>query len=275
MYLRPLMGTSVGDVQPFSVHRIAVSPHNPLEFAAYDLIGSTMAYFRVGAGERPLTLLSKLKLQSVEAIESPVWHSSDVLSVELVRENSLRAFINVDGALSEPTGISLSAFGPSWAPPNIRRDAGEGQTCVAPDRTRMARSFQYMGLMLLLDTLGNQMTGTSPDIFFEPQFVVHDSREVVFGAQTGGARVAYRSCAATNAVVVGLFSGMNFRQGGSSGRGRLSSGARQIHIFDWRGRLLRGFRVERDAVWLDVTADGKRILVLEGGVTSAVVAYTL
>jgi hypothetical protein len=272
-YLYPLVPPLEENGGPLNVYRLAPSPSDALEFIGYDLIGGTLTTFRVGGADQPLTVLRSVRLSAVETIDAPIWHRDGSVTVEPLRENSLRAQVAADGSLASHSGVSLADGAFSWVPSAVWRRAMGGQTCPRPDRTRIARTFQYMGQLMVLDSLGAAIRGTRDDRFFPPQFEVRDETgEVVFAPNGNSSRLAYLSCGATRDRVFALFSGR---------RPRFTSrntevGAAQIHVYDWNAAMTGGFRLQRDALAMDVTPDGRTIVALEGGyVEPAVAGYAV
>jgi hypothetical protein len=245
-----------------NVYRIAPSPSDAHEFLGYDLIGGTLNLWRIGGAERPLTLVSRITLQSIETVDAPIWHPDGRISVELTRVNALRAWVGRDGTLSEPTGVALTAGQPSWIPDEAWRRAMAGNTCASPDRKRIARVFQHTARLLVLDSAGNSVPGARDESFFSPSFDVRDvTGEVVFAGNSNTSRLAYRACSATRDRIYALFSGRLPRLSGANSE----PVAGQVHVYDWRGRMLGGFRLQRDAIGLGVTPSGRMLLALEGG----------
>ncbi len=268
-YLWPLVITAEDPVEAFNVHRIAPSPHDPLEFMGYDMFGSTLTTFRVGNQDKPVTVVRTLMLKSPEAIDGVVWHRDGRISVEPVRDSSLRAFVLPDGGLSEPSGMSLATLAQDWVTPGAARDAMEGQTCASPNRSKLARAFQFSGRLLVLDSLGQEINEKREKTFFDPQFIVHETGEVVFDQRGNLGRLAYRWCGATRQFIFALYSGSLSR---SSTR-TPEPYARQVHVYDWNGVLRGGFYLQRSALSLDVTPDGKWLVALEGARDPSLVAY--
>jgi hypothetical protein len=268
-YLYPLTAIVEDSSESVRVDRIAPSPTDSFEFVGLDLLGNTVTAYRIGMLEKPLTALRSIRLSSVEAVDAPVWHADGSISVEPVRENALRARVGSDGVMEEPTGVALTADKLDWVPSAVWRDAMEGHTCASPDRSKLARTFQHMGQIMVLDAKGNRIPGSASDRFMTPQFEVRDpTGEVVFNS-SGMARTAYRGCGATNEHVFALFAGTRQR----ATTGRPEPRALQVHVYNWRGWLLGGFRAGGEAVALDVTPSGRILLVLEGYTRVELVAY--
>jgi hypothetical protein len=123
----------------------------------------------------------------------------------------------------------------------------------------------------VLDGAGNRIDGVISTRAFDPQFEVRgQTGEVVF-SPASTSRVAYRACGATKDYVFTLFSGRRPRQSERTP----DASSTQVHVFDWRSNMVGAFRLQRDVVSLDVTADGRTLVALEGALGNALVGYTV
>jgi hypothetical protein len=271
LYLHPLLATGEDDPRVTRAHRIALSPESESEFVAYDLVANTLTTLRLeGAGGR-VSVVRAIHLSGVETVDAPVMLADGTVSVEPQREHTLRAIATPDGALEQHSGISLTSLRNGGTPPGVWRRAMEGQTCPSPNRNKLVRTFSHMGQVMVLDAAGNAVEGTNSTRAFDPQFEVRQQTgEVVFSPAANAGRLAYRDCGVTEDFVFTLFSGRRPRQ---TERG--PSGSTQVHVFDWRANMVGAFRLQRDAVSLDVVLDGSTLVALEGGFGNAVVGYAV
>lgn len=180
-----------------------------------------------------------------------------------------------DGRLGvfDDEGNRLSVWGqvppgPEYAPAVSRQQAWQSTLVARPDRALFASLPRYGSRIELLDA--------QDGVVVEVQGPVTVQNEIRAGPTLAGpsmtrdTRFGYIAASANQDGFFALFSGRTLGE-----FPRRANFARYVHVFDWRGDIVRVFHLEHDALSIAVDDGGETMFVLVHDPYPAIVRYTI
>jgi hypothetical protein len=152
------------------------------------------------------------------------------------------------GKAVRPDGRDADGFVPGAAF-NSRR-------CISPNGRHFAIAYVNASRIELWDGTFRLQLAAVPFQYLPPIERDPESGKRGFVSQSPNIRLAYISCAATDAHVYAVFIGR--LKSGDKDRGDLIAG-RFVHVFTWAGALVQVFQLDHDAEGIAVAADGRSI----------------
>lgn len=210
-----------------------------------------------------------VSLRGSARVMQPV-HTADgnVLAVGFFAEGRFGIF--------DRRGEQIDVLGalPEWSdavPPGVLQHAFTGTIKPDPDRLRFAVGARHAGLLEIFDANGRRLARAEVPIEFEPRFTVNvrNDRPPTMGSGAD-MRFGYVDVATTAAHVYGLFSGRLRGEHPNS-----ATYAREVHVFDWGGRLETIVRLDADATAIAVDERDKSLYTVVHDPLPAVMRYDL
>lgn len=173
------------------------------------------------------------------------------------------------------TGVFEGSSGPlppsrSDTPPEVLQHAWRGLLKPDPSGTRFVLANRHAGQLEVYSVEGGLQRRIHGPLDFEPRF------EVVRGAKgpslaTGGdLRFGYLDVSASESRIYALFSGRT-----RSGHPEQATYGREVHVFDWEGRVRSILRLDADVVALAVDPGRDRLLAVSHLPVPSILAYPL
>jgi hypothetical protein len=173
-------------------------------------------------------------------------------------------------------GAQVDALGalPEWSesiPPGVLQHAFTGTIKSDPDRRRFAVGARHAGLLEIFDANGERVARARVPVEFEPRFTVNVRENGPPSMGSGDdMRFGYVDVAATKDRIYGLFSG---RVRGEYPKS--ATYAREIHVFDWGGRLEKVLRLDADVIAIAVDERDATLYAIGHDPLPAILKYAL
>lgn len=210
-----------------------------------------------------------VSLRGSARVTSPVRTSSgELLAVGFFPEGRFGIF--------DQGGDQVDARGalPEWAepiPPSVLQHAFMGTIKPDPARLRFAVGARHAGLLEIFDASGQKLARAQVPVEFEPRFTVNHREDRPPSMGSGDdLRFGYVDVATTEARIYGLFSG---RLRGDYPKSAWS--AREVHVFDWAGRLETIIHLDSDAIAIAVDEQGDSLYAIRHDPLPAIMRYEL
>jgi TolB-like 6-blade propeller-like len=244
-------------------------PGHPGEFWIFDsrlgrLTPYTVSSLR-SSPEHPRPARDAMTLSKGLVLESPRWlDDSTVVAINSMIEEGERRFalFGADGRLRRTVGEPPPGSGPAF----IRQQAYGGPMAVHPTRPLFVLGGRFAGRLEVYDANGELRVQMEVPERFEPDFKpARDGLNMVYGPEM---RHGYVDVVARGDHVYGLFSGALFHDDGSQY-------GREIHVFDWDGRLLRRLQLDQGALRIAINPSATRLYALREEPHPVLVSYHL
>ena len=194
--------------------------------------------------------------------------AGDVLAVGLFPEGRFGVF-NREGEQVDVRGAL-----PEWSepiPPGVLQHAFTGTIKSDPARQRFAVGARHAGLLEIFDASGRKLARAQVPVEFEPRFTVNVRQDRPPSMGSGNdLRFGYVDVATTDDRVYGLFSG---RLRGEYPKS--ATYAREVHVFDWEGRLETIIRLDSDVISIAVDERDETLYAIRHDPLPAIMKYEL
>jgi hypothetical protein len=209
-----------------------------------------------------------VSLRGSARVMNPVRTAEDnVLAVGLFTEGRFGVF--------NQNGEQVDALGslPEWSepiPPGVLQHAFTGTIKADPDRQRFAVGARHAGLLEIFDASGRRLARAEVPVEFEPRFTVNVRDDRISMGSGEDLRFGYVDVATTHDRVYGLFSG---RVRGEYPKS--ANFAREIHVFDWTGRLESIIHLDADIIAIAVDEWDDNLYAIGHDPLPAILKYEL
>lgn len=210
-----------------------------------------------------------VNLRGSAQVLSPVRTASgEVLAVGFFPEARFGVF--------DQTGRQVDTRGklPEWSepiPPAVLQQAFRGKIRPDPAHQRFAMGARHAGRLEVFDASGQRLARAEVPIDFEPRFTVntHEDRPPSMGSGDD-LRFGYVDIATTGSHIYGLFSGRVRREYPNS-----ANYAREVHVFDWDGRLEAVMNLDADVLAIAVDERDESLYAIVHDPLPAIMKYEL
>lgn len=182
-----------------------------------------------------------------------------------------------DGRIGHYTdsGAYESASGPLpsseiEAPPAVLQHAYRGVLKADPAGERFVMANRHAGFLEVYSATGEPLRRIQGPFEFDPEFEVVRGETGPSLATGPSLRFGYIDVAPTSDRIYALFSGRT-----RAAHPDDATYGREVHVFDWDGRLLERIRLDADVIALAADAEGNRLLAVRHLPTPAVLSYPL
>ena len=247
--------------------------HDRGEVWIYDMGLRRMTRLRLGSEPVP-------RVQEVVNLDAgggvflhPVWltDTSMVVSGIFPRHADGRLLLaRRNGGMIRMLGEAPKHPGGAAIPTTVLQHAYEGPVSVKPDRSRFAIATRQADRLEIFGAGGERIAQVSGSTGFLPVFEVRQREAGVSMAIGGDLRVGYVDLASTDHRIYALFSGQLAADAGST-----SFYGREVHVFDWSGRLLHTLKLDEPAFSMAVDPTGTRLYAIRHDPAPAVVRYEI
>lgn len=155
-------------------------------------------------------------------------------------------------------------------PHGVLQHAWTGTLVAHPEGTLMALAARHADRIDLYRADGSLAASARGEERFDPVFQVQTRNGTPYMATGEDLRFGYIDLWPTADRIFALYSGRTRRDF----PGKASYGD-EVHVFDWRGRLLRAFKLESETLAIATDPDGGTLYALREDPTPAVVRYDL
>ncbi len=263
-------GDGPGEYQ--SARHVQADAGTPGDAWIYDLGLLRMTRLRFGGAALP-ELREVVNLHNGGGVYlHPAWLTDSTLVVSAIAPR------HSDGRvlLTDRTGEVLRLIGPAprhpgaaSIPTTVLQHAYEGPVTVRPDRARFAIATRLGDRLEVYGADGAQLAQVNGSTGFLPTFSVNERSQGVSMALGDDARAGYVALASTDDRIYALFSGAVGMRGGDTFAGR------EVHVFDWSGKVLSRLQLPEPAWGIAVDSGGRSMFTLRHDPEPAVVRYAL
>ena len=160
------------------------------------------------------------------------------------------------------SGVFEGTSGPlppsrSDAPPEVLQHAWRGQLKADPSGTRFVLANRHAGRLEVYSVEGRLQRRIHGPLDFAPRFEVARGANGPSLATGGDLRFGYLDVSASESRIYGLFSGRT-----RSGHPEDATYGREVHVFDWEGRLRSIQRLDADVFAITVDPGRGRLLAV-------------
>ena len=205
---------------------------------------------------------------SARAMDPVRTANGEVLAVGFFPEGRFGVF-NREGEQVDVRGAL-----PEWSeriPPGVLQHAFTGTIKSDPARQRFAVGARHAGLLEIFDASGRKLARAQVPVEFEPRFTVNVRQDRPPSMGSGNdLRFGYVDVATTDDRVYGLFSG---RLRGEYPKS--ATYAREVHVFDWEGRLETIIRLDSDVISIAVDERDETLYAIRHDPLPAIMKYEL
>ncbi len=209
-----------------------------------------------------------LTLRANTSVTSVAWLAEDrLLGTGFFLDGRFGTF-DGDGALLGTVGPIPEHEGA--IPVHVLQHAYIGTLRARPDRARVVIALRHAGIIEIYDPDGTRLVRVGGPFPFEPVFEVGEG---VSGPQMASGetlRFGYVDVAVTNDRIYALFSGRT-----RAGFGVEASLAKNIHVFDWSGRLEHSLELDADVIAIAVDTSLPALYAVRHDPSPAVLEYSL
>lgn len=203
----------------------------------------------------------------------PVWLTDTTLVVSgifpLYRDGRL-LLANRTGGVVRMLGKAPRHPGDATIPTTVLQHAYEGPVTVRPDRSRFAIATRHGDRLELFAADGTQTAEVTGSTGFLPRFAVNARAEGVSMATGDDLRGGYVGLASTDNRIYALFSGVLARDAPRS-----VFFGREVHVFDWSGKIVTRLRLDEPGLGIAITPDGKQFFTIRHDPAPSIVRYSL
>lgn len=260
-------GSGPGEfVQPLDVFG---RPGHASELWVYDSRLSRLTPYVVDHGGSPglRPRGDPVPLSAPLLLESPRWiDDSTVVALSPMLNAGERRFVLFGANGVQRGSVGEEPPGGSQIRGIVRQQAYGGKIAVHPDRPWFVLASRYAGRLDVYDRNGTRVRALRVPERFDPDF--SQARDGVNMVRGPHFRFGYIDVAATGRRVYGLYSGRKSDEAGPN-YGRL------VHVFDWDGRLLRVFGLDRAVFRIAVDPAGEALYALQLEPQPQLIAYDL
>ncbi len=209
-----------------------------------------------------------ISLRGSAPVLNPVWTSAgELLASGFFAEGRFGVF--------DRDGRQVAVRGPlpQWeedVPANVLQHAFQARIESDPLGRRFAVGSRHAGRLEIFDALGRWVANADVPFEFDPVFSTQEREgEPVMGSGKD-LRFGYVDVATTERRIFGLFSGRT--RGEFPGRANF---ARDVHVFDWHGRLEGVIRLDVDVIAIAVDPNETRLFAARHDPAPAILRYEL
>lgn len=256
-----------------SARHVQPVPGHPQDVWIYDFGVRRMTRLRFGADPVP-------QVQEVVNLDAgggvflhPVWLTDTTMVVSGIfpRHSGGRLLLtDRAGGVIRMVGRAPSHPGAGAIPTTVLQHAYEGPVAVKPDRSRFAIATRQADRLEVFDSDGAQIASVVGSTGFLPRFEVNERAAGVSMSIGDDLRVGYVDLASTDERIYALFSGSLARDAGAS-----VFFGREIHVFDWSGKMVTRLRLDEPALTIAVDPAGTRLFAVRHDPAPSVVRYEL
>jgi hypothetical protein len=255
-----------------SARHVQLDAHDPRAAWIYDL--SLLRMTRVRFGQAPVPEVREMvNLHGGGGVYlHPAWLTDSTLVVSAIapRHPDGRLLLtDRTGEVIRTIGQTPTHPGAASIPTTVLQHAYEGPVTVRPDRSRFAIAARLSDRLEIYGADGAQLAQVTGSTGFLPAFEVNERAEGVSMALGDDVRAGYVDMASTDDRIYALFSGAVGMQGGNTFAGR------EVHVFDWSGKMLARLALDAPGYSVSVTPDEKQLFTLRHEPEPAVVRYRL
>lgn len=243
-------GAGPGEYQ--GVWSLAVDPRDPESAWAYDIALSRLTRVRVRGDEGTDRDPATINLSAELAPTQPLWLSDSVFVTPNFSPRGRLLFFDRRGGLLRAAGAPSSDD--KGTPPGVLQQAWVGTLALCPDRRRMVIATQYADQLELYDESGERIRTVRGPFGFDPRFTVADLQGFRTMSSDASMRHGYVDVATTQDRIYALFSGRTREAFGGD-----ASFGRYVHVYDWKGELVRVLKLDRDLLSIALSPDGRRL----------------
>lgn len=255
-----------------SVQQVQRDARDPRGVWVYDMSLLRMTRLRFGDGPLP-EVREVVNLHNGGGVYlHPAWLTDSTLVVSAIAPR------HPDGRLllTDRTGEVIRTIGetprhPGAAsiPTTVLQHAYEGPVTVHPDRSRFAIAARLSDRLEIYGADGAQLAQVNGAAGFLPAFSVNERSQGVSMALGDDARVGYVDMASTDDRIYALFSGAVGMRGADTFAGR------EVHVFDWSGKILARLQLPEPAWGFAVDPGAKHMFTVRHDPEPAIVRYEL
>lgn len=169
--------------------------------------------------------------------------------------------------------VAMRGALPQWpraVPPDVLQHAFQARIESDPPGRRFAVGSRHAGRLEIFDALGRWVANADVPFEFDPVFSTEKRDDKVVMGSGKDLRFGYIDVATTERRIFGLFSGR--KRGDYPGRANF---ARDVHVFDWNGRLEGVIRLDQDAIAITVDSNERRLFAARHDPAPAILRYEL
>lgn len=203
----------------------------------------------------------------------PVWLTDTTLVVSGIfplRPDGRLLLANRSGGVVRMVGRAPPHPGAAAVPTTVLQHAYEGPVTVSPDRSRFAVGTRQGDRLELFAADGTQIAEVTGSTGFLPRFEVNARAEGVSMAVGDDLRGGYVDLASTRDRIYALFSGVLLRDAPDN-----VFFGREVHVFDWSGRMLARLRLDEPGLGIAVTPDETQFFTIRHDPEPSIVRYRL
>jgi len=201
--------------------------------------------------------------QAPGGVMDGAWTDQNTLIVDGTFADAHLAILNRQGERVGTVGdIPVEQGYPALA----QRQSHMTLLAASPDLSRVVTAKRWWGEIDILASDGALITSVEPPIPVSPVLV--GRRGTLMPGRESPS--AYVDLATSESFIYALFSGLDRAQFGDR-----SDSGRDVHIFDWSGRLVAVFRLDQDAFRLDVDETAGRLYTIRLAPVPSIDRYDL
>jgi hypothetical protein len=174
------------------------------------------------------------------------------------------------GAFMRMIGQSPQHPGAGSIPPTVLQHAYEGPVTVRPDRSRFAIATRQADRVEIFGSDGTPVAQVTGSTGFLPRFETSQRAAGVSMATGDDLRAGYVDLASTDRHLYALFSGNRAGEAGPQ-----TFFGRQVHVFDWSGRMVARLELDEPALTIALTPDESRLFAVRHDPEPSIARYDL
>lgn len=176
--------------------------------------------------------------------------------------------LDVRGRLEYETGTFPAVA--AGEPAILNQQVYRVRFAAHPNGRLIVAAARHAGRIDIVDAEGVARVSAAAPVPFEPSFDVRGAAGWPMAVFTDESRLGYIDVAATEGYIFALFSGRT----AADFQGR-SAYARDVHVFDWNGRLVEILRLDRDVAAIEVDAGRAQLFAIQHDPMPAILRFSL
>jgi TolB-like 6-blade propeller-like len=221
-------------------------PHGPDgALWVYDNVNALLTLFNIRSLSRGPERLLRLEPTAAQ----PTWFRDTIVANGLFAPELLRFYVPDGNAARLVARAGASPF--PDAPPAVALSLNRNSLAADPSRRKIALAFLFVSRLHFYDSFGKLQVSVAGPTEVRPHFDVKTgSDEVARFVRREDTRWSYLDVAADEQHVYALFSGRSTREFGDA-----AYGANTVHVFSWRGELVRAIVLGEDVYRIALDRD--------------------